>query len=848
MLMKKLALFLIAAFILAAAILPAISADKTPPFKGARLIKGTLVDSNDKPVAHTKVQVMLNSNGKEKKLILTTDKNGIFRFPIEPTQNVNYGFISSLAKDAAISSNYFNPKSSEELKIVQWRGFTFKGRVVDENGQPIEGATIIANDFYGYGNNKNAQCNLPENLSKTTTGKDGSFAIEHVLNPDDFEYVSGSFNVMKSGRAHIHLWLRKENIRSGLEVKDPPECKIDGVLYLPDKTGFAPKDTRLSVEVDMQGSGRESRQTAVGEKGEFHFTELPPGKVNVTLASDGWSYGPDNKPSFPKPKEWALPASMNVEISPQKPTALELVLVKGSLIKGILTDKTTGKPVSGARISITHGGKPSGSFSDYTGTDDNGEFQARVVSGDVNLSIEEIREANGNSHWIQEEDRPSLSFKAATGEDKTDIAFKMDPISDRNSMYEVANKPAPDDFELKAGTYNLTWDPDVTNSETGYSAGRYQGKDVVSRIKKMPTLVSSKATKMAFNLDGNGDDGLLFVLLDESKGEGKGWDTAYVDMNRNGDLTDDKPLSFSIGSNRNSARTEWFTVQAHQGAPGSERTDHPFQMQLSILMSSGRIFIMPQRKGAWKGLIDSNKGKVECITADDSCNGKYNDIGMIKDNFDIVGWGDELFIDTNGYGKAITLGYGPQAIRLYKLSQVVKKFYNIKVSDLGDKVTIEPYTGPTGQLLVQAGDVQGMKGIAGTMTIVGENGYYSCDGCEKLPPLPVGKYKVSTCSMNLEDKNGKKLNISCAPDGIQNVEADKKTTVNISGNFSLAINPEKKEIVYKPGNTETVVWDVKIGDNTSVSSIGDRYRGDAPKVSFYDKKGKLLNTVTAGYT
>jgi len=55
---------------------------------------------------------------------------------------------------------------------------------------------------------------------------------------------------------------------------------------------------------------------------------------------------------------------------------------------------------------------------------------------------------------------------------------------------------------------------------------------------KLPTLASSKPLFFKMVFGPKATYGTL-VVIDESKGPGKGYDIAYVDQNRDGDLTND---------------------------------------------------------------------------------------------------------------------------------------------------------------------------------------------------------------------------------------------------------------------------------------------------------------------
>jgi hypothetical protein len=107
---------------------------------------------------------------------------------------------------------------------------------------------------------------------------------------------------------------------------------------------------------------------------------------------------------------------------------------------------------------------------------------------------------------------------------------------------------------------------------------------------------------------------------------------------------------------------------------------------------------------------------------------------------------------------------------------------------------------------------------------------------------------VWQCSFTLEKPDAGKMNIEALSEANIEVKADQETGMEVGGKLSLAINPERKEMRLKPNSSEQVNWVIKVGDNLTVSSLGDRSQDSSPRVKFFDDKGKLLASTTARYT
>lgn len=624
--MSKFIAVVIVALALFASSPPLFAEETAAPSASGTPVSGSIVDRDGKPVAKAKVTVIVFSrkdNNSSKTEELVSDKAGAFESKLALDQTYVAAQISASSDGYCPARQYISSQDSLPATLTLWPGHTLKGKIIDEKGRPLSGAKVEMHRCYAWSNNINIDIEQPSKSKTVITGKNGMFEFRNLPSPDDFSYVDVGISVSAPGRAMMNKSILKDAMTGVVKITDPLECKLDGILYLPGKTGVAPEGTAIMLQVPTGRGGSEGRGATVGKDGKFHFTQLPPSKVNVLLD------GRRSNQGLPEPMAWALPAVMNVALSPKQPKNIELVMVPGAVIKGMVVDKATGNGVASAQLSINHPGRPENTFPEYAHTNDKGVFSVRVVSGQAAISVESIDSTEGRQHiWFQPDERPMLSVKVAEGEEKSDVTLKVDLTQNNNSSWEVQENPVPPDFELKPGTYDLAWDPDVDCSDAFYISRKYNGDEIKNVAKKLPKIASTKADRCAYVFDGSDDAGLLTVVIDESKGTGKGWDTIYVDMNRNGDLTDDEPIHFTASENRE-FNTDWFTVQGHQGLAGSDRIDRPIQARLRIYASKDYFYAQLQRRGAWKGTIETNKGKVECVAVDSTLNGACGDLANI---------------------------------------------------------------------------------------------------------------------------------------------------------------------------------------------------------------------------
>lgn len=800
-------------------------------------VKGKVVDADGEPIAKAKVWVYDYTDKGQQESIVYTDQDGNF------TGKCGRNYRVLAAANGYTYGTGYARSEADEITIVLYKEQKVRGKVVDENGKPVAGARVRCSSMWvtdRTGRNFSLNDGADE-LGKTTTDADGSFVLLHLPNPEEFEWISGSICVEAEGRALINQSVQKEHLSKEIVLTDPLECFLEGKLYLPDKTGTAPKDTSLMVQLFTE-NGWEVRRATVDEDGVYRFVKLPPGKVYVMLGYPGSYHTPEGQWKM-KNWDWALPCVKDVQVTPEKPTVLDLVLTPGATIKGKVLDRANDKPIKNARVLIYHPGKPVGSPSDNVETDENGEFSARVAAGEVQVEVVSFRQED-NYVYFQEEERPRVVVNVADGEEKADIVVKVSPSDSRNTYYTAAYKPIPEDFELITGAYGLVWDSEIDCSQAASINRWAQGKEAKAIMSKLPKVVSEKAMFEAYRIDGDGAEGAVAIILDESKGTGKGFDTMYIDRNRNGDMTDDEPIKFSAPEKDYATiYTDWVSVVCKQGGKDSTCAN-PIQLRMQVYKSNGTLRLYPQRKGSWKGVIESNKGEIECVLVDYDCDGIYGERSAGDSS------GDYFFADTNACGKVIIYPWGSHGASLCNVTKIGSRYYEISVPPVGNKLTIAPYTGPMGKLMVKGEDINGMKAGASQVMVSGNTGSYNfTSGAESGVSVPAGEYKVQYCSMNLQAKDGTgKMFIGFSLDKKVNVEPDKTAELAIGGKMTMAINPEKTRMGLRPGMSEIINWNITIGDKITLSTFGDQSPQQTPKINFYDKSGKLLHSTTAGYT
>lgn len=808
----------------------------------------SVVDVNGKPIPSAKVLVTSYALEKIDSKTMTSDKNGRFKY----SPKTDSYFIQATADGCTYGSIGNIVGNEQKTLLTLWPEKEFTGKVVDENGEPLAGVKIELKELMAYTNTFDTQINYtvpgptvltdlmdyPDALKTVaSTNERGVFVLHHIPEPNGLAFMYITITVSKPGYALVEADFEMEDLGTDIVITDPGACVLKGTLYLPDKEAPAPEGVVLLAQLPGDDEMPGQSYAAVTQKdGSYQFSDLQAGSYTVTMMP----YIFDLSDPSPQTKviECLLPAARNVEVTPQSSSVLELEAVNPIEIKGSVIDKATGSIAKTAWLTVTDLSRPDSES--VATSDETKEFTVRVVPGEVTLSVD-MYECGEEMIMFTEEEAPRITLTAVEGREIGPVTIVADSSLSSQRMQDdedrISEEPAIPDIVLESGTYHLTWDAETDCSGVLNNWPDYEEEEALAYFKKMPDFASEKPYAAAFKIDGNGEDGLLLVVLDESKGTGTGYDTVYLDTNRNGDLSDEKPVTYqSERGTFDEHLTPWVGVQSRQG---NGAYSNPTEVKLEVYPSDEYMFITLYRKGFWHGKIKTNKGDVDLGVLDVSGNSLYNDAEE---------WSDMILADVNGSGRLAFSYYGTQSMNVNDIIAVADKFYHIDPSPEGDTVTIERYGGPKGTLLIEAGDI---CGLAGTPTSISLEGTVdlTASGDEAVKPitLPVGKYSINYCTITLKSGN-KTLLLEISQENAAEIVPHRQTLLVIEGDITAAISPDEETLKLKAGSEETVYWLVKIGDATASVSQPGNYRESVPSAEFFNSDKTLGFTTKAGYT
>ena len=248
-------------------------------------IERMVVDPDGMPIPAAKVLLISREGNHANPPVFYTDANGAFTCTLD--QLKGFTRLLVVANHYRYSLLSTDPEA-EHPTITLWPERKITGKVVDEDGTPIAGARVRVTHFSG------RDAHYKETVwfafrdkwgwdNNAVSGEDGFFTLLHVPDQNDFARASLSLRATAPGRIQREKVYGKPDIPDELAFILPRECTLTGTLYLPGKSGPAPK----GVEITATSSYAELEMTktaSTDKDGRFEFRNMPPGKLRLAVA------------------------------------------------------------------------------------------------------------------------------------------------------------------------------------------------------------------------------------------------------------------------------------------------------------------------------------------------------------------------------------------------------------------------------------------------------------------------------------------------------------------------------------------------------------------------------------
>ena len=321
------------------------------------------VTDGQKPLAGASVALRIWGEKKWREETLRTDDAGATTFelakPLDPKKPV--GSVTVHAKGFALQSLGIK---SQTLDFALQPGTVWRGKVVDEAGAPIAGALVNIRAFFlkkgEASDDLSPAGEAVQAAYSTRSGADGTFEIADI--PPDCTLSYGI-------SAHYFAATEGLEVRSDVPVK--AVMALGGALT-GQVVGLDGKPlAKLYIGVVNSGNPIEGAGEATSDSdGRFVIDSLAPGTYDVSAnASSGHDY--------------LFPTVKNVKVQVGQTSDAPIIrAVEGQLVRGIVRDKNTKKPLEGAQIAGVFGPDTSGPALDSSAvTEADGRFTLRVLPG-----------------------------------------------------------------------------------------------------------------------------------------------------------------------------------------------------------------------------------------------------------------------------------------------------------------------------------------------------------------------------------------------------------------------------------------------------------------------------------
>ncbi len=347
------------------------------------------------------------------------------------------------------------------------------------------------------------------------------------------------------------------------------------------------------------------------------------------------------------------------------------------------------------------------------------------------------------------------------------------------------------------------------------SSGAYGNLQTV----KPPALIKEPKAVSAHPLYGQLQTGMgnppMLCRLDESKGEGKGYDELIVDLNRNNDLTDD-PVTKRVVE----------TAKTNPLPAGYERALFgPIQAGASQTVGLWRPsyaaeFTLYNRQFAAMGNVRNYMGYIRLKPAcylmakvdleeatqtigltDGNCNLRLGDVAkpMTVRATDGDNWyfqnADYFLRDWNGNSRFEATRFGEEAEFFAKMIYFGAQPYSVSLAPDCKTIRLEPYAGPLGELAVEPNGVQVKSLVLARETAPGEWEAFNpavVNGKVKVQP---GNYRLYSCTLSGKDGQGQLIQAAAykrTPKDSVKVEAGQVAALKCGAPLTLEVTANKQ--------------------------------------------------------
>jgi protocatechuate 3,4-dioxygenase beta subunit len=303
---------------------------------GSDAVSGTVLGPDGKAASAATVYLMVHDRDMKQSLKQTRSAaDGSFAFPALDEKNEQPDGVMGVKAGRGAWGVSFGPWSKRtgiEIRLPPARELT--GTVLDPAGKPLAGVSVRVSV-----GNWGGWFSLPESfaLFATVTDAAGRFRLRGLARGAQVNLEFRHPRCARWGRSGLPVE------QQGLTVQLPAAGWIAGrALYEGNRKPAAGLAVTCQQEWDGERGYAASAQAVTDRSGRFRLDRLPPGSYVVSLARDG------------APGGWVALDRWVAHVASGKPAACEdLVLTRGGMVTGRVTDRETGLPLSDAQVGST---------------------------------------------------------------------------------------------------------------------------------------------------------------------------------------------------------------------------------------------------------------------------------------------------------------------------------------------------------------------------------------------------------------------------------------------------------------------------------------------------------------
>ncbi|MBN1975234.1 MAG: carboxypeptidase regulatory-like domain-containing protein, partial [Sedimentisphaerales bacterium] len=416
-------------------------------------LSGKVTDSKGNPIKDVQITLAQDTDKPILTKVKTNDK-GLFEFEelLGPLTEIASQLLLAQKDGFGMYGKYLDTTGFEsyvEITLLPEEKAT--GRVVNEKGKPVPGAEVMVWSLHGKQSSFIFRRAWQDIAPKVKTDSNGKFVLPALAEKCDFDilavadgyaysqetYSTGQYDdygrSMESGgilvgggnprtEGELEFVLKKPVTLSGTVTYEKTKLPVEGVKVVYCAMEFSPGGNECVTDKD----------------GKFVLENIYPSPGNLCVLLE--------RPSENTLSEWTAAAIQFENLkSGQTKENLKLVLVKGGIISGKVTD-SSGNPLKDIAIHFFSAARPpryNVPNYEFMHSDENGLWSYRFPPGEVYVwVITRIKDANWYKVKSSKKVKNSYmeitsvySTKIKSGQEIKDINIKLDKELPENSIY-----------------------------------------------------------------------------------------------------------------------------------------------------------------------------------------------------------------------------------------------------------------------------------------------------------------------------------------------------------------------------------------------------------------------------